>query len=316
MDSFDGNIESYFAKKPEIFLNNPMFSPSKYSVPSKQQSINSYVADLVSYDKDDMVFQMLVNYDPTNTDEMRSLKVFDSKDNQILLTLFNNIHLDFYESRQIVISVGDIAKSLNSRPNKHQYEDVKLRVHNMARTGFRLCRKDKPNDPVFTFTMFDSVETIKKDGKEFLVITCGNTLYESISKKRMISVTSSNFNSLDKDLSRLLYHHLQKERISLSASSAPNENGLLCKTYDYSYFQRIVLFKKKKKKDNIDLIIETLNEFIEKKIALADFSYDSKSGLFHLSYFPLSEDEKSDLNSMNDTPESLAALPSDYLPDE
>ena len=316
MDSFDGNIESYFAKKPEIFLNNPMFSPSKYSVPSKQQSINSYVADLVSYDKDDMVFQMLVNYDPTNTDEMRSLKVFDSKDNQILLTLFNNIHLDFYESRQIVISVGDIAKSLNSRPNKHQYEDVKLRVHNMARTGFRLCRKDKPNDPVFTFTMFDSVETIKKDGKEFLVITCGNTLYESISKKRMISVTSSNFNSLDKDLSRLLYHHLQKERISLSASSAPNENGLLCKTYDYSYFQRIVLFKKKKKKDNIDLIIETLNEFIEKKIALADFSYDSKSGLFHLSYFPLSEDEKSDLNSMNDTPESLTALPSDYLPDE
>lgn len=312
MDSFDGNIESYFAKKPEILLANPMFSPSKYSVPpSKQQTINAYVADLVSYDKDDMVFQMLVNYDPNNAGEMHSLKVFDSKDNQILLTLFNNIHLDFYQSKQIVISVGDIAKSINSRPNKHLYEDVKLRVHNMARTGFRLCRKDKPNDPVFTFSMFDSVETIEQDGKEFLVITCGNTLYESITKKRMISVTSSNYNSLDRELSKLLYHHLQKERISLTTSSVPNGDGVLHKSYDYSYFQRIILFKKKKKKENIELIIETLKEFVEKNIALADFNYDSQNGLFHLYYFPLSEDEKSDLNSMNETQDDNPLLLAD-----
>lgn len=316
MDSFDGNIESYFAKKPAILLNNPMFSPTKYSVPSKQQTINSYVADLVNYDKDDMVFQMLVNYDPSNTNEMHSLKVFDSKDNQILLTLFNNIRLDFYQSKQLVISVGDIAKSINTRPNKHLYEDVKLRVHNMARTGFRLCKKDKPNDPVFTFSMFDSVETIEQDGKEFLVITFGNTLYESITKKRMISVTSSNYNSLERELSKLLYHHLQKERISLSTSSVPNENGLLYKTYDYSYFQRIILFKRKKKKDNIQLITETLTEFVEKAIALADFRYEPVSGLFHLYYFPLSEDEKSDLISMNEVHEDDSFLLADSLTDE
>lgn len=300
MDSLDGNIESYFAKKPEILLSNPMFSPSKYRVPSKEQTINAYVADLVSYDKEDMVFQMLVNYDPNNTSEMHSLKVFDARDNQILLTLFNNIHLDFYQSKQLVISVGDIAKSINSRPNKRLYEDIKLRVHNMARTGFRLCRKDKPNDPVFTFSMFDSVKTSVQDGKEFLVITFGDTLYESITKKRMISVTSSNYNSLALELSRLLYHHLQKERISLSTSSEPNENGLLYKSYDYSYFQRIILFKRKKKKDNIELITETLNEFVEKHIALADFRYDPQKGLFYLYYFPLSEDEKFDLTNNED----------------
>lgn len=311
MDSFDGNIESYFAKKPEILLNSPMFSPSKYSVPPKQQNLNGWVADLVNLDKEGMVFQMLVNYDPNNTGEMHSLKVFDSKDNQILLTLFNNIHLDFYESKQIVVSVGDIAKSINSRPNRHLYEDVILRVHNMARTGFRLCRQDKPNDPVFTFSMFDSVETIKQDGKEFLVITFGNTLYESITKKRMISVTSSNYNSLENELSKLLYHHLQKERISLSTSSIPNENGLLYKSYDYSYFQRIILFKRKKKKDNIELITEALNEFVEKNIALAEFNYDSQSGLFHLFYFQLSADEKSDLNSMSETSEDDIILLSD-----
>lgn len=318
MDYLDGNIESYFAKKPEILLENPLFSPSKYRVPSKEQTINAYVADLVSYDKEDMVFQMLVNYDPSNTDEMHNLKVFDTRDNQILITLFNNIHLDFYQSKQLVISVGDIAKSLNNRPNKHLYEDVKLRVHNMARTGFRLCKKDKPNDPLFTFSMFDSVKTVEQDGKEFLVITFGDTLYDSITKKRMISVTSSNYNSLDLELSKLLYHHLQKERITLSTSSAPDENGLLFKSYDYSYFQRIVLFKRKKKKDNIDLITETLNEFVTKNIALADFSYDAKKGLFYLYYFPLSDDEKSDLLSNNeaDNEDGLSLLSDTIIDDD
>lgn len=299
IESFDGNVESYFAKKPVILLENPLFSPSKYTVPFKQ-TLNSYVADLVSYDKDDMVFQMLVNCDPNQADDIQNLKVFDSKDNQILLTLFNNIHLDFYQSKQIVIEVGAIAKSIVSRPNKRLYEDVKIRVHNMARTGFRLCKKDKPNDPVFTFSLFDSVETIKQNNHEYLAITFGNTLFEAITKKKMISVTSSNYNSLDNDLSKLLYHHLQRERISLSTSVAPGPEGLLYKTYDYSFFQRIILFRSKKKKENVQLITETLKEFKEKAIALSDFRYDHQTGLFHLYFFPLSEDEKADLLSTNE----------------
>lgn len=299
IESFDGNIESYFAKKPAILLDNPLFSPSKYTVPFKQ-TVNSYVADLVSYDKDDMVFQMLVNCDPNQADDVQNLKVFDSKDNQILLTLFNNIHLDFYQSKQIVIEVGAIAKSIVSRPNKRLYEDVKIRVHNMARTGFRLCKKDKPNDPVFTFSLFDSVETIRQNNHEYLAITFGNTLFEAITKKKMISVTSSNYNSLDNDLSKLLYHHLQRERISLSTFVVPDPEGLLYKTYDYSFFQRIILFRSKKKKENIQLITETLKEFKEKAIALSDFKYDHQTGLFHLYYFPLSEDEKADLLSTNE----------------
>ncbi len=311
-DSLDGNIESYFAKKPTILLDNPLFSPSKYSVPFKQ-TVNSYVADLVSYDKDDMVFQMLVNCDPNKMDDIQNLKVFDSRDNQILLTLFNNIHLDFYQSKQIVIEVGAIAKSMVSRPNKRLYEDVKMRVHNMARTGFRLCKKDKPNDPVFTFSLFDSVETIKQNNHEYLAITFGNTLFEAITKQKMISVTSSNYNSLDNDLSKLLYHHLQRERISLSTSVAPDANGLLYKKYDYSFFQRIILFRSKKKKENIQLITETLKEFKEKAIALSDFKYDHQTGCFHLYFFLLSEDEKADLLSTNELHENDLSVLSESI---
>ncbi len=298
-ESYDGNIDNYFSKKPDILLDKPFFAPAKFSVPFKE-SLDSYVADLVNFDKDDTTFQMLVSYDPNEAPNVDKLRVFDPKDNQILMTLINHINLDFYESKQITLEVGTIAKAINSRPNKRLYDDIKMRLHNMARTAFQMYKKENPNEPIYTFSFFDNVRTISKDGKEYVSVTFGNTLYESITKKKMISVTSSNYNSLDLELSRLLYHNLQKERIALSVSSVPDEHGYLYKTYDYSYFQRIILFKKKKKADNIQLITETLEEFVEKKIALASFRYDKGQGLFHLYYFTLSDDERADLISTNE----------------
>lgn len=299
IDSYDGNIESYFSKKPAILLDKPLFSPSKFSV-SIKESLNSYVADLVNFDKEDMIFQMLVNYDINDTTSLSKIQVFDTRDNQILMILLNNINLDFYESKQIVMELGAIAKAINKRPNKRLYDDIRLRLHNMARTGFRMSKKDNPNEPIYTFSFFDSVRNITRDGKEYVIVMFGNTLYESVTKKKMISVTSSNYNTLELELSRLLYHNLQKERIALSTSSVPDKNGYLYKTYDYSYFQRIILFKKKRKSNNILLIMETLQEFVDKKIALTNFYYDKEQGLFHLYYYSLSEDEKADLISINE----------------
>lgn len=301
LDSYDGNIENYFSKKPDILLDKPFFAPAKFSVPFRE-SLDSYVADLVHFDKDNTTFQMLVGYDPNEPQNKNTLRVFDPKDNQILMTLINHINLDFYESKQIILEVGTIAKAIsaNSHPSKRLYDDVKIRLHNMARTTFQLYEKDNPSEPIYTFSFLDNVRTISNDGKEFVSVTFGNALFDSITKNKMISVTSSTYNSLELELSKLLYHSLQKERIVLSTSSTPDERGYLYKTYDYSYFQRIILFKKKKKVDNIRLITETLQEFVNKKIALADFQYDKEQGLFHLYYYTLSNDERADLiNTVN-----------------
>lgn len=298
---WDGNIEAYFAKKPEILLDTPFFSPNRYSVPL-QQSVDSYVADLISFDAENTVFQMLVSGDSEHIEDRQKVKVFDSKDNQLLLTLLNNIKLDFYESRAITIEIGTLAKALNSRPNKHCYEDVKTRLHTMAGTTFRLYRKDNPDEALLTFNFFDNVMTPEKDGKEYAIVTFGNILFDAVTKKQMIAVTASSYNSLELDLSRLLYHNLQKERITLSSSSVPDENGYLVKSYDYSYFQRIILFKKRKKADNILLIKQTLQEFVDKKIALANFEYQQSKGSFTLYFFNLTDDEKSDLIPKNYEP--------------
>lgn len=302
---WDGNIEAYFAKKPEILLDTPFFSPSRYSVPL-QKSIDNYVADLISFDAENTVFQMLVSVDSEHVDDMQKLRVFDSKDNQLLLTLINNIKLDFYDSKAITIEIGTLAKALSSRPNKRCYEDVKSRLHRMAGTTFRLWRKNNPDKPFLTFNFFDNVMTPEKEGKEYAIVTFGDILFDAVTKKQMIAVTASSYNSLELDLSRLLYHNLQKERITLSSSSIPDQNGYLVKSYDYSYFQRIILFKKRKKADNILLIKQTLDEFVEKKIALARYEYQQSKGSFILYFYNLTDDEKSDLIPRNYETENIS----------
>lgn len=292
LNNMGGNIKSYFARKPEILLQNPFFAPHRYSVPF-EPSLNAYVADLIHYNKDDLHFQMLVNSD--RSEEVQKMKVFDSKDNQLLLTLINNIKPDFYESKSVTIEIGSLAKALNDHPNKHCYEDVKHRLHNMARTGFRICKKDSENNPLFTFNFFDNVSTPDHDGKEYAIVTFGNILYEAITKRKMVAVTSSSYNLLEQDLSRLIYHNLQKERITLYNSSVPDDAGLLPKSYDYSFFQRVILFKSKRKADNIQLIKKTLDEFVAKKIAIHHYEYSPSDGLFFLFYFNLTVDEQEDL---------------------
>lgn len=294
LDNMDGNIESYFSRKPEILLQNPFFAPTRYSMPF-QPTIDSYVADLIHYDKNDLTFQMYRGLDIDHPEEVRKLKVLDTKDNQLLLTLINNIKPDFYDSKSVTIEIGTLAKVLNPHPNKHCYEDVKLRLHNMVSAGFRICNRNEENKPIFTFNFFDNVLTPESNGKEYAIVTFANILFEAITKRKMVAVTSSSYNLLEQDISRLIYHNLQKERITLYSSSNPNEDGFLYKSYDYSFFKRIILFKSKRKADNILLIKKALDEFVNKRIAIDHYEFRQNEGLFLLYYFNLSEDERVDL---------------------
>lgn len=294
LSSYDGNVNSYFSKKPDVLLSAPIFTANKYSIPFKE-TINNYVAELFSSDAENFIIRAMVN-EADNPLKDEQFKVFDSKDNQIILTLINNIKPDFYESKTMLIEVGVLARaiSMNSKPSKWIYDDVKRRTHRMARISFDFSRKTNPDESVFTFNFLGEVLTKKQDDKEYLIVTFGNILYDAIMQKKMIPVTSTNYNALDLDLSKLVYHNLQKERIILSFSSIPDENGFLYKSYDYSFFMRIVLFKNKRKSNNVILIKEMLDEFVNKKIAISHYNYESSQNRFHLYYFQLTPDEKED----------------------
>ena len=64
--------------------------------------------------------------------------------------------------------------------------------------------------------------------------------------------------------------------------------------YSYTYFQKIVRFKLKNKKKNMQLIQESLQEFVENQIAIKHF--ELRNGIFIIQFLPLSDAEIEDLN--------------------
>lgn len=290
---WNGNIQSFFNQKPFFLMEHPLFAPQKTSVPLIK-TVDSYVADLFSYERDkgeDLVFQAYLN----NGEEPRnSLDIFDERDHQILLYTMNDISLSFYQNREFVVDPGAVAKSINPHPNAALYEDIIARYHRMQGVGFKLFKKSDMTKPILSFSFFDTVMNDESSGKLYLRVIAGNAVYDAITKQQVIRVKSADYNSLEQKMSRLLFHHLQKERINLSNTNNPDANGLLHKIYDYSFFQRAMVLKKGTKKAYIKLISESLQEFIDKKIVLAKFDCDPATGSFTLYYFPLSEDEKAD----------------------
>ena len=288
-----GDINSFLQKKPEILIDAPFFSPQKYSIPLKKY-FDNMAATL--FQSEDLEFEILRARPDGDDDDEKDMDVLDFVDNQILSALFTNINADFYVSREVFAYIRDIALVLNEKPNARYYQVVKSRLNKMATVSFRYRYKTKksPADQALTFAFFDKVIINSyDDGREYCNVTFSTTLYDAIIQKKMISVTSSSYNTLDTELSKLLYHSLQRERILLFLSSGPNAENLLYSTYDISFFQRTVLLKNKKKAKNIAIVKESLDEFQRKNIAIARYTVEDNQ--FHIYFHSLTADEKIDL---------------------
>lgn len=290
--NFEGSIDTFIRRKPDALIDMPLFSPATYSIPLKE-SLNALTAGLFQSEDMEIDISLPKNLEEPDSD-LKKIKVLDPKDNQILLCLMNNIKSDFYDSKQVILEVGTIARELNPRPNAKHYEMVVTRLYNMSKINFIYRTKEK-NGTGIAFNIFDSIQIDKgPDGHRYCKATFGNVLADAIIKEKMVGVTLRNYNALELDLSRLLYHALQRERIRLSMTTPESKSDeLLCKRYDFSFFQRTVLFKQKRKDKNIALIKQTLNEFQDKGIAIHHFIVQNNN--FEIYYFPLSADEKADL---------------------
>ena len=95
---------------------------------------------------------------------------------------------------------------------------------------------------------------------------------------------------LENNLSRIICYAIKREQIA-NQETRVNE-------YSYTYFQKIVRFKLKNKKKNLQLIQESLQEFVDNHIAIEKF--ELKNGVFIITFLPLSDAEIEDLNSDRD----------------
>ena len=86
---------------------------------------------------------------------------------------------------------------------------------------------------------------------------------------------------------------LFKERIILSTKDT-SESAELVADYPYAFFSSNVRFPNQPKKKNMDLIEESLKEFVQKGIVVKSFERKA-SAQFRIHFYPLSADERTDL---------------------
>lgn len=283
---YNGSINSMIRRKPEMLIDNPVFAATPLTVPL-QDSLDEFTAELLNTDDTKFIVSAA-----NTADHVPHL--LNPKDSEIISCLIDNISLDFYDSGSVTVPLSVIAKVLNNRPSSKNYNEAKEKMLNMSKLNFKASAQDKAT---MSFNIFDNVLiTSDAAGRLICRATFGKILHNAIMKRKMIGVTSNNFYALELSLSRLIYHALERERIRLSTTSTSN----IQKNYDYSFFQRIVIFPNRRKDRNITLIQKSLDEFVEKKICIE--SYENNNNIFRILFFPLSEDEKADLGTIDENP--------------
>lgn len=279
-ERYEGSIENYFLSFPKDLIGFPLFAPKKVRLtPSVEGETVSE-----KYDYGEGILETSSNIYTVN-DQLNSM---DQNDLKIFYTSLQNLDVDFYTTRQARVKKRVLVKQLNPRPSKKHYDMMENHCHMLSKYNFAVTVNGKKK---ISFNLIDSVDTSDPDE---VVFTYGNLLYDSIIANDITNIKTSNMQLLEQNLSTILYQSLFRERIILSTKNAGGTADLIA-DYPYTFFSRSVRFPNQSRKKNMDLIEESLNEFVQKKIVVK--SYEKLSATqFRIHFYPLSSEEQADLN--------------------
>lgn len=289
--NYSGSLNRFFRSYPQELLDKPLFSPNSYDIVLKEYS-GKLIEDFYPSGEDTPILRMV-----NDGDSNKVLRVFDSKDITILSMFLSNVDTSFYTTRSITINLADVAASLYpGKLSEWHYQEAQNRCLDFRKRHYEYY--NDINKSSFTFNYFDNVFISGGDEKRTVTLAFGEVLYRAITDRKLVSVTAKNYDSLENPLSRIIYYTLQRERINLGLKSKDSTTPLSAE-YDYSFFQQAVRFHTNKKRQNIKLLNASLDEFMEKRIAIKSYEVDT-SGHWSISYIPLTEAEYADLEFGND----------------
>lgn len=287
---YNGSLYQFFRSYPQELLDKPLFSPSSYDVALREYS-GQLIEDFFPSGENTPMLRMV-----NDEDTSMVLRVFDSKDIAILSMFLANVDTSFYSTRSITVSLSDIASLLYpGKLSEWHYEDAKRRCLDFRKRHYEYT--NNTTESAFAFNYFDNVYVSGKDEKRQVTLAFGELFYRAIIDRKLVSVTSKNYESLENPLSRIIYYTLQRERINLAIKGKDTEKPLIAE-YEYSFFQQAVRFHKNKKSQNIKLINTSLDDFVSNRIAIKSYEINS-NGHWLITYYPLTDAEYADLEFNN-----------------
>lgn len=296
---YGGNLTQFYRYYPEELVDKPLFSPNSHNI-----MLEKYAGKLIddfelgNFDEHDNVsYHLLTTTKPETSDVMR---VFDSTDMTIISAFLANVDTSFITTKQVTLDLADITKVLyDGTPSEWHYDQAAKRCMELTQRHYEFVDSNRKNALAFNFFDHVNISVADESGRRKVSIVFGELLSRAIVDRKLISVTSRNYDSLENPLSKILYYTLQRERVNLGLIN--EKDSVLKKNYDYAFFNSSVRFHTRKKTQNIKLINEALDEFSDKGIAIYEYIY-SAGGKWQITYLPLSDEEYEDLQFESASP--------------
>lgn len=273
-----GNIDSYLRRFPEDLLEKPLFSPSSFTLMMETAS-NNLLKEIITDENGQELLEVTVN-----NGKLTPPKSMDTNDLKLVNAFISNINMqEFSKEKSVVVDLNTLGKEV---VDYHVGKNVLNKITNSCRKLVEYNFSYEEEGSKMYFNLFDNI-VIKEDAERpYAIAQFGEILSNAIIQKKLISITSASYDVLQNNLSRIICYAMKREQIA-NQETKVNE-------YSYTYFQKIVRFKLKNKKKNMQLIQESLQEFVDNNIAIEHF--ELQNGVFVIHFLPLSDAEIEDLN--------------------
>ena len=262
-------------------VDKPLFSPSSFTLMMETAS-NNLLKEIITDDEGDELLEVTVD-----NGKLTPPKSMDTDDLKLVNAFISNINMqEFSKEKSVIVDLNTLGKEV---VDYHVGKNVLNKISNSCRKLVEYNFSYEAEGSKIYFNLFDNI-VIKEDAERpYAIAQFGEILSNAIIQKKLISITSASYDVLDNNLSKIICYAIKREQIA-NQETRVNE-------YSYTYFQKIVRFKLKNKKKNLQLIQESLQEFVDNHIAIEKF--ELKNGVFIITFLPLSDAEIEDLNSDN-----------------
>ena len=277
-DELAGNIDSYLRLFPVDLVDKPLFSPSSFTLMMDTAS-NNLLKEIITDEDGKELLEVTVD-----SGKLTPPKAMDSNDLKLVNAFISNINMqEFYKEKSVVVDLNTLGKEV---VDYHVGKNVIKKISNSCRKLVEYNFSYEEAGSKIYFNLFDNI-VIKEDvERPYAIAQFCEILSNAIIKKKLISITSASYDVLDNNLSRIICYAMKREQIA-------NQETFIGE-YNYTYFQKIVRFKLKNKKKNLQLIKESLQEFVDNNIVID--SFELKNNVFIIKFLPLSAAEIQDLN--------------------
>lgn len=311
IEHFDGDIFNTISNPPYDLVNAPLFSQRETKMKTYWEVDQQTNAKMVYNDyqvSDEYLLRTVIRLDDDEqvTYDSSVFKTLDAMDKMIIEYVLLNKSESFYTDRTITIDISTLVSKLYSSRGIKNYQAIEQRLQKIRSFAFQaIIKKERKNGRAgsFAYPIFEAVliNTDEK-GRRYAEITIGTHYYQQIINNQTVKIYSHLLGKLEKNISKILIHALQKERLDRYI-----QGKAFVGQFGYTYFASKIRFETRKIATNMAAIEESLQEFKDLNILIR--SYKRKPQSFEIEFMPLSHAEIHDFFEVENDAHVQMALP-------